>query len=486
MRFAVLTDTHFVNHDRSAAVGARRAGLADILVLRAVHRLNRYLKPDLVVVLGDLVNAGDTPDGAEQLRTMKAAFDVLACPVIYVPGNHDGTVESFYSVFPKPPPYVDVEGVRFVCFADLEEPGYNARRAPENVGLLTQARAGWAGPLVTLQHVPVLPPGLCGCPYNYVDGADVLADMSTNDVQLCVAGHYHCGSDLLRTDEAAFLIAPALCETPFPFLVVDMDGDQVRVERHELAMPESLGLVDTHVHTQLAYCNENLDAALNLELGEVFGLSSIRISEHSGHLYFDRAGYGQSGVVGLPGIRPENNRMDIYCELLLKAGCPPESVGIEIDACDDGSPLILPADSARVAFRIGAMHQLGTLRNRQPDIDVVCADFLATMERFLQVDIRSLAHPFRVFRRAGLVTPTCLFEPVVHMLREADVAAEINFHTNDPDPEFVRLCIEAGVPLTFGSDAHNLYEIGEFFPHLRLLDEAGFDGDPADVLLPLE
>jgi len=75
---------------------------------------------------------------------------------------------------------------------------------------------------------------------------------------------------------------------------------------------------------------------------------------------------------------------------------------------------------------------------------------------------------------------------VVHMLREADVAAEINFHTNDPDPEFVRLCIEAGVPLTFGSDAHNLYEIGEFFPHLQLLKEAGFDGDPAEVLLPLE
>lgn len=486
MRFAVLTDTHFVNHDRSAAVGSRRAGLADIIALRAVHRLNRFLKPDLVVVLGDLVNDGDAPDGAEQLSTMRSAFDLLACPVIYVPGNHDGTANTFYSVFPKPPPYVDVAGVRFVSFVDLEEPGYNARRAPENVDLLTQARAGWAGPLVTLQHVPLFPPGLCDCPYNYVDGADILADMTTNGVQLCVAGHYHPGCDLFRTDETAFLIAPALCEAPFSFLIVDMDGDRIQVQRQELAMPESLGLVDTHVHTQLAYCNENLDAALNLELGEVFGLSSIRIAEHSGHLYFDRSGYGKCGTLGLAGIQPENNRMDVYFELLEEAGCPPESVGIEIDACDDGSPLILPADSARLAFRIGAMHQLGALRPPQPDIDVVCDDFLATMKRFLQADIRSLAHPFRVFRRGGLTTPRRLFEPVVQMLSEAGVAAEINFHTNDPDPQFVRLCIEAGVPLTFGSDAHNLYEIGEFFPHLQLLREAGFDGDPADVLLPLE
>jgi len=126
------------------------------------------------------------------------------------------------------------------------------------------------------------------------------------------------------------------------------------------------------------------------------------------------------------------------------------------------------------------------VRTSQPEPEVVAADFLATMERFLESDICSLAHPFRVFRRAGLPTPPHLFGPVVGLLRAAGVAAEINFHTNDPDPEFIRLCIEGGVPLTFGSDAHNLYEIGEFFPHLQLLREAGHNGDPSEVLLPLE
>jgi histidinol phosphatase-like PHP family hydrolase/predicted phosphodiesterase len=485
MRFAVLTDTHFIN-DRAAAVWGRRAGLADILALRAVHRLNRYLKPDLVVVLGDVINDGSLADAQEQFRTMKEVFDLLACPVLYIPGNHDGDIDAFYRVFPRPPPYADVAGVRFVSFADLEEPGYNARRAPGNAGLLTQARGGWNGPIVTLQHVPIFPPGLIDCPHNYVDADDVLADMAGNDVQLAVGGHCHCGSDLFQTEQASYLVAPALCEAPFPFLMVEVEADQIAVQRHELAMPEALGLVDTHVHTQMAYCNENLDAVLNLELGKVFGLSSIRIAEHSGHLYYDRAGYGQCGALGLAGIQAANNRMDAYHRLLAEAGCPSKSVGIEVDVCDDGAPLILPADSARVAFRIGAMHQLGSLRTSQPEPEVVAADFLATMERFLESDICSLAHPFRVFRRAGLPTPPHLFGPVVGLLRAAGVAAEINFHTNDPDPEFIRLCIEGGVPLTFGSDAHNLYEIGEFFPHLQLLREAGHNGDPSEVLLPLE
>jgi hypothetical protein len=38
--------------------------------------------------------------------------------------------------------------------------------------------------------------------------------------------------------------------------------------------------------------------------------------------------------------------------------------------------------------------------------------------------------------------------------------------------------------ISFGSDAHALYEIGEFHPHLELLADIGFDGDLTDILLP--
>ena len=62
------------------------------------------------------------------------------------------------------------------------------------------------------------------------------------------------------------------------------------------------------------------------------------------------------------------------------------------------------------------------------------------------------------------------------------MAAELNFHSNEPPPDFVRMCLEAGVRLALGSDAHNLYEVGEFAPHLALLRECGYDGDLGAVL----
>lgn len=484
MKFAILSDTHLIA-DRTASVGTRRAGFADILALRAVHRLNRFIKPDLVVVLGDVVNDGKDPAAADEMRRMKEVFDLLNCPLVCLPGNHDGAPDAFYRVFDRPPDFVDVGGVRFVPFVDPEEPGYNARREEDGGERLAAARSGWDGAMVALQHVPLFPPGELDCPYNYVNAEQVVADMRSHGVRLAISGHYHRGVDLHESGGLGFLVAPALCEAPFSYLVVEMDGDDVRVERQQLAMPEELGLVDTHVHTSLAYCNENLDPALNLELGELFGMSSIRITEHSGHLYYDRAGYGQCGVTGLDGIQEEHVRMEEYFRMLREAGCPERCMGIEIDCCDDGTPLLRPEDFARTQYRIGAVHQLGSLRTPQPSHETVCNDFLATTRRMLQEDIQSLAHPFRVFRRAGMTTPPRLYAPMVAMLREAGVAAEINFHTNDPDPEFVRLCLEGGVALTFGSDAHNLYEIGEFHPHLDLLRRAGFDGVPTDVLLPL-
>ena len=93
-----------------------------------------------------------------------------------------------------------------------------------------------------------------------------------------------------------------------------------------------------------------------------------------------------------------------------------------------------------------------------------------------------LAHPFRVFRRDGLQVPAELFQPTATLLRQHHVAAEINFHTNEPSVDFVKLCLEQDVKVSFGSDTHQLYEVGEFALHLQLLKDIGFDGDLADVL----
>jgi histidinol phosphatase-like PHP family hydrolase len=84
-----------------------------------------------------------------------------------------------------------------------------------------------------------------------------------------------------------------------------------------------------------------------------------------------------------------------------------------------------------------------------------------------------LAHPFRFFTRKGLRKPEHLYPVIAERLAARGVAAEINFHSNDPEPAFFRECLKRGVRLALGSDAHELAEAGDMAPHLRLLESLG-------------
>jgi histidinol phosphatase-like PHP family hydrolase len=44
------------------------------------------------------------------------------------------------------------------------------------------------------------------------------------------------------------------------------------------------------------------------------------------------------------------------------------------------------------------------------------------------------------------------------------------------------MCIERGVKIALGSDAHNLLEVGDFYPHLELLRSAAHRHDVADLV----
>ena len=532
VKIAVLADLHYRDSDEREHP-ARRTDVADVLLLRSVHRLNRLVKPDVTLFAGDLRDDEDSPGAVHELERLRVILDHLESPLLAIPGNHDCATETFYRVLDEPPEWLDVRGVRFLCFVDPEAPGFNATRPHSAIERMAGARSGFDGPIVTLQHVPLFPPGACDVAYNYTNAAEIIEAMRRYGVRLTVSGHYHAGIDLIETEGARFLAAPAMCESPFRFLEIDLDGERVEVRTQALAIPEELGLLDRHVHTPLAYCNENMDVAKALALGRDLGLAAVALSEHSDQMYFTEVGTynwevmaggvdlvqagalavaGADGEAGAGQAAPDGERavaaffaeqglappfrgsdpfdqrmirrrMDAYFELALEGGCPPERIGLELDCDFQGRPVVLDEDRARCGFLTGAVHQLPEKQRPEPDLGRMCDEFLALHQRFLASGIATLAHPFRVFRRAGLEAPEALYEPFVRLLKENGVAAEINFHTNDPPPAFFRLCIDAGVPLAFGSDAHNLYEIGDFALHLDLLARCGYDGDPRDVLL---
>jgi histidinol phosphatase-like PHP family hydrolase len=480
---AVLTDVHY---GTSGAHAARRSEIAGTLLQRAVHRLNRLIRPDVTLVLGDLVDVGASPETPQRLTALRETLDKLDSPWIAIPGNHDGDVDSFYRVFDAPAERVDIAGVRFLPFIDPEEPGYNARRRSSDINRFRQARADYAGPIVALQHVCLAPPDQSDTPYNYTNADDVIRVMAETGVTLSISGHHHTGAPPVRNETTTFVTAPALCESPFSYLIVTLEDGAVAVEVHQLAMPEQLGLADMHVHTQLAYCSANMDVEAAVGLARDFGLAGLGFSEHSGQLHFTAHDYwnGVAAQVGMEGAREEHDRMPAYLDLRRRYGRDRVAFGLEVDCDYRGKLLLRSEDRASVDHMLGSIHRTPSLYQPSLSLEMLEAEFMSMLDRLLANGIDILAHPFRIFSGAGYTPPEHLFRPVAALLYEHGVAAEINYHRNTPPPAFVRVCLDMGVKLAFGSDAHSLYEIGEFADHLKLLADLGFDGPLSDILVP--
>jgi len=487
IKIVVIADLHF-SENKNHAAPSRRGEFADIFLLRAVHRLNRFIKPDIVLFMGDMINEPDKPNSLGLLKELKSICDKLETPYIVIPGNHDPEPGEFYSVFEKATDFIDVKGVRFIPFIDNEEPGYNASRSKKNMQILRKAGNSFDGQIVCLQHVPLFPPEMSDCPHHYINAEKIIGSMKKYGANLAISGHYHKGMELLESDGISYLTAPAFCETPFKFIELDLTKDgAIQTKYHVLKNPEENNLIDYHVHTSMAYCNENMDMLKSVELGKAFGLSKIGFGEHSGHLYFDSQTYC-AGKYLLKGInfKPISNRTNKYFKCYRKIASDYTILGMEVDCDFSGKPVIKPAHWKKMQVLIGAVHYLPEFKNHNPDTSKAIDEFLFLNERFLKTGIKILAHPFRVFRRGGVETPKNLFKPLIRLLKENDVAAEINYHTNEPSVEFFSMCINEGIKLSFGSDSHNLYEIGEFYPHIQFIKKCGYNGDLKDILVSQE
>lgn len=481
INIAVIADIH-----RSLEPsGERRGDIGDVLLLRTVHRLRRFLKPDLVLVLGDVLNDGEDDCARPFLEQARRILEILPMPYLVLPGNHDKDPEKFYSIFDRPPDFLDIKGVRILPFIDKEEPNYTASRSQSDIAKMKDLASNHPGPVVSVQHVPLFPSGQADCPYNYTNAEEIIQAMKTSGVDLSISGHYHRGIDLLHDGPVRFCVAPSLCDSPFRFLMMQIDEQDVRVETHQLSIPDGFDLIDGHVHSQYANCNKNMVIDKTPGLVKDFGLKDFRYAEHSGQLYYGSKIFDLAYTTeGIDGVEDAHVKINDFL-LDVKRVCRPEQIGLEVDCSFKGEPVIRPEHRKHFPHLIGAMHRLPELLNPEPDLDKACEEFLWILERFLKSGISTIAHPFRIFGRSRQPVPEKLFAPTVKLLREAQVAAEINYHTNDPPVQFAKMCLEGGVKFSFGSDSHNLYEIGDFYPHLELMKQCGCLSELSSVLIPL-
>ncbi len=471
IRIAIVTDIHAPGSDRYPE---RRGELAENLLLRVVNRFNRWIKPDITIIGGDIVNDGDSETARDCLAKIRQLLDKLACPYIVVRGNHDPSADYFYKVFDKID-RLDVKGYRFVVFDDPQEPNYCASRTDADLQHFRFARADHSGPVISVQHTSLFPQGMSDCPYNYTNAGQIIAEMKKHKVFLSVSGHYHKGVGLIQSEGINFITAPAVCESPFSYMIIDAENENLSVSKDCFQMPPALGLVDRHIHTQLAYCSENMDVASVMNLYRDFGLAGVVFTEHTGQLYFDKDSYfsGSCCICGLGGAKKKNNRMRQYFELMKLNNIPAESIGLEIDFDFQNHPMVADADKAGARFFIGSVHRLIELQKESPDFKKAAQEFGCRTEAAAKSGIDILAHPFRPFYRAGSRPPTDLFEKIVRLLKDSNVAAEVNFHSQENEIEFFEKCINSGVKLCLSSDSHNMYEMGELWPHIKMLEKIG-------------
>ncbi len=233
-RVAVISDVHFTRERDEETAPTRQGWRGKELLTDAVHMVNEEINPDIVLVLGDLVDDGETEAGPPLLRELRPAVDLIEAPMLVLPGNHDPAPEEFYRVFEPLPEWMDADGVRFVPFVDPEAPEFNAWRPPESLARLVEAREEFDGPIVSVQHVPLFRPGACDCPYNYTNAEEILETMQAYGAVCAISGHYHRGIAVADAGGFVSISNPALCEAPFRFLEVTFSSGAIAVREHAL------------------------------------------------------------------------------------------------------------------------------------------------------------------------------------------------------------------------------------------------------------
>jgi len=277
IKIAVISDLHYSKYPNPGH--PERYGMfADILLLRAVHRLNRHIKPDITIIAGDLI--ADPPESG-LLKELAGILALLESPYLVIPGNHDPAPEIFYQDIPRPPEFIDINNFRFIPFIDPETPERTSLRSREDIARLRKLTADFPGRVVSVQHTPLClsESELCPSNCNYTN-ADEILDVP---VFLTLSGHYHKGLPPTQMKNGCFaFIASAVSESPFGYFILDIDDNgKINYSAESLILPVR-GMTDTHVHTRLAYCQENMNLERTLKLADFFGLKQIALTEHSG------------------------------------------------------------------------------------------------------------------------------------------------------------------------------------------------------------
>lgn len=239
-------------------------------------------------------------------------------------------------------------------------------------------------------------------------------------------------------------------------------------------------IYDNHVHTQYAYCSQNnMLPQTTVKIAKDKGCG-ICLVEHAGQLYVTSEDYWSANFINNPELIYNNatNRMDEFIDYISQYKDEDVLIGLELDINTSGKIALRDNHLNSFDIFIGAVHNIPERFN---ELD---KGFLWNIDVYCDYKVDILAHPFRIYKQKKIPRPTHLYQRVAKALRDNGIAAELNFHINEPDLNFFKICIENGVKIAFGSDAHKLSEVCSFEQNIELLRSI-YDGNLEDILFDI-
>ena len=160
MRFALISDEHFGPAAYFQGKLRKLSAHAGSLCQAFVERMNREVRPDLVINLGDVIEDESRTKDLERYGQFVDILRALECPVLHVAGNHDQVNLSdadlcklwnhdgalHYSR--------DVAGVHFSILRTIEVTDVAIHLPQEQIDWLERDLAQSSSPSVVLMHHP--------------------------------------------------------------------------------------------------------------------------------------------------------------------------------------------------------------------------------------------------------------------------------------------------------------------------------------------
>lgn len=254
---------------------------------------------------------------------------------------------------------------------------------------------------------------------------------------------------------------------------------------------------DYHVHTIASYCHEgDLTIDNQIIIAKEKGIKGFAITDHAHHLYFDGRSAWQYKYIldyslfldaAVLGDLIFEKYLDTIADHSRKLQQDGDKIkllaGTEVDVAQNGKLVFNEKYRDRLDLLIGGIHWLPCVSNGLTP-KAMLTEFMNYTMMLLENDLDILTHPTRMFKAHKMEVPREVARPIILKAKETNTALEINSH-NYPDPDiyFIKMCIDEGVKLSFGTDTHRIAEFGDFSMQKRILKEAGISENELDEII---